>query len=92
MGGYEESRQDLLLVEKAETFAVSSGITEDDRYLVGGLRSHNIGDWLTRDNLGRELSSRIASASANVYYLPDAVRERVLARLTANSHATQASE
>lgn len=92
MGGRETARQDMLLIENAEALAASTGISEDDRYLIGGLHSYSIGDRPARDNLGREVSGRIASASANFYCLPDAIRERVIAILTANNHATQRSE
>jgi hypothetical protein len=88
MGSYENARQDLLLVEKVEALALSTRISEDDRYLIGGLRSYSVGNRPVRDDLGRETRSRLLSASANFYCLPDLIRERLAAMLASHNFAT----
>ena len=84
MGSYENARQDLLLVEKAEALAVSHQISEDDRYLIGGLRSYSVGNRPARDDLGRETRS----SPANFYCLPDPIRERLATMLALHHFAT----
>jgi hypothetical protein len=88
MGSYENARLDLLLVGQAEALAMSTRISEDDRYLINGLRSYSVGNRPARDDLGRETRSSLLSASANFYCLPDLIRERLAAMLTSHNFAT----
>ena len=44
MSSFETAGQDLLLVEQAEALAAGTTISEDDQYLISGLRSYHIGD------------------------------------------------
>jgi hypothetical protein len=77
-----------LLVGQAEALAMSARISEDNRYLISGLRSYSVGNRPARDEMGREMRSRLLSESANFYCLPALIRERVAAVLTAHNFAT----